>query len=221
MNTTKNGRSTDKTKARYDRIAWMYDLSEYFVESLAFRRWRRRLWSQVPSGNGLEVGVGTGKNIPYYPPEARVTAVDLSPKMLKRARRRANRTEADVELMEMNAERLEFPDNTFDWAVATFVFCSIPSPVHALRELSRVVKPDGRIYLLEHVRIDRPVLGRLMDIFNPIAVRLSGANINRQTVKNVEASGLTIERLENLGPFGVAKLIIAGPAPDKFEGGVE
>ena len=134
MKITAENRNAEKTKARYNRIAWMYELSEYIVESLAFKRWRRRLWSRMPSGNGLEVGVGTGKNISYYPPEAHVTAVDLSPKMLERARRRANKLGANVELMEMNAELLEFPDDTFDWAVATFVFCSIPSPVEALRE---------------------------------------------------------------------------------------
>ena len=78
--------STEKTRARYNRIAWMYDFSEYFIERLAFRRWRTHLWSRVHSGYGLEVGVGTGKNIPYYPPEAHVTAADLSPNMLERAR---------------------------------------------------------------------------------------------------------------------------------------
>ena len=211
MKTTTDSSATEKTKTRYNRIAWMYDFWDYFAESLAFKRWRRRLWSRVPSGNGLEVGVGTGKNIPFYPPETHVTAVDLSPKMLERTRRRVNRVGADVELMEMDAERLEFPDDTFDWAVATFVFCSIPHPVQALRELGRVVRPDGRILLLEHVRVDKPVLGRLMDLSNPVAVRLSGANINRQTVSNVEASGLTIESLESLGPYGVAKLMVARP----------
>lgn len=148
MKATTDSRFTEKTKARYNRIAWMYDFSAYLVESLAFKRWRRHLWSRVPSGNGLEVGVGTGMNIPYYPPEAHVTAVDLSPKMLERARRRANKVGADVELMEMDGERLEFLGNTFDWAVATFVFCSVPDPVQGLRELRRVVKPEGRIFLL-------------------------------------------------------------------------
>lgn len=220
MKPTKDDSLTDKTKARYNRIAWIYDLSEYLVENLAFRRWRRRLWSRVPFGLGLEVGVGTGKNIPHYPSEAHVMAVDLSPNMLQHALGRAHKVGAEVELKEMDAERMEFPDDTFDWAVATFVFCSIPSPVQALQELGRVVKPDGHIYLLEHVRIDKPVLGRIMDFCNPVAVRLSGANINRQTVKNVEASGLTIELLENLGPFGVAKLMVARPPSVNSEGGI-
>jgi hypothetical protein len=80
-----------------------------------------------------------------------------------------------------------------------------------LRELGRVVKPEGCIVLLEHVRIDR--LGRLMDMLNPIVVRILGANINRRTVDNVRRAGLTIEREEDLAPTGLVKLIVARPGP--------
>lgn len=199
------------TRDRYNRIAWMYDSTESAIEGMVFRRWRKRLWANIPCGNGLEVGVGTGKNMPYYPEGAHLTAIDLSPKMLERARLKASKLKANVELLEMNAEHLEFADNTFDWAVATFVFCSVPNPILGLGELRRVVKPDGRIFLLEHVRVDTPPMGTLMDIANPVAVRLSGANINRNTVSNVRASGLQVETVEDLGPFGVVKLIIAQP----------
>ena len=211
MKTMPEEHDTVQARDRYNRIAWMYDPMESTIEGMVFRRWRKRLWANIPYGNGLEVGVGTGKNMPYYPEGAHLTAIDLSPKMLERARLRASKLKANVELLEMNAEHLGFPDNTFDWAVATFVFCSVPNPVQGLGELSRVVKPDGQIFLLEHVRVDIPPIGTLMDIANSVAVRLSGANINRNTVSNVSASGLQIETLENLGPFGLVKLIIARP----------
>jgi ubiquinone/menaquinone biosynthesis C-methylase UbiE len=161
----------------------------------------------------LEVGVGTGKNMPYYPADAEMTAVDLSDRMLAQARRRAAREGVDVELHEMDAQNLRFEENSFDVAVATFVFCSVPDPVRGLRELGRVVRPEGRIVLLEHVRIDRPIIGRLMDLLNPIVVRILGANINRRTVDNVRRAGLTIEQVEDLGPMGLVKLIVARPGP--------
>lgn len=200
---------TAVTKARYNRVAPIYDLMEALIERLAFRRWREKLWSQVQGPRILEVGVGTGKNMPYYPANAQVTAIDLSDRMLERARRQAKRLGLQVDLQEMDVQTLAFPDATFDSAVATFVFCSVPNPVQGLRELGRVVKPGGRIILLEHVRLDRPIIGKLMDLLNPWVVRLWGANINRRTVENVRRAGLTVASVEDLGHNGLVKLIVA------------
>ncbi|HID62333.1 MAG TPA: class I SAM-dependent methyltransferase, partial [Anaerolineae bacterium] len=181
---------TALTRARYNRLAPIYDWLETFVEALSFRCWRERLWGQVKGQKILEVGVGTGKNMPYYPPQAQVTAVDLSDRMVDRARHKAQRLGLDVEVREMDAQRLDFLDDSFDAAVATFVFCSVPDPVLGLRELARVVRPGGQIILLEHTRAENPLLGRLMDWLNPFVVRIMGANINRRTVDNVQRAGL-------------------------------
>lgn len=194
----KEDRQTALTRARYDRIAAMYDAMEWLVETSAFQRWRRDLWSRLSSGQVLEVGVGTGKNMAYYPAGARVTAIDLSSRMLDRARRRAQSLGLDVDLRVMDVQRLQFPDATFDAAVSTFVFCSVPDPVRGLRELGRVVRPGGDIWLLEHVRIDRPIVGALMDALNPLVVRIMGANINRRTVENVRLAGLHVVQVENV-----------------------
>jgi ubiquinone/menaquinone biosynthesis C-methylase UbiE len=191
-------RQTAATRARYNRIAPIYDALEAFTERAAFDAWRRELWAAVPAGRVLEVGVGTGKNLPYYPAGAQVTAIDLSERMLERARRRAADLGTQVDLRLMDAQRLEFPDGAFDAAVATFVFCSVPDPLLGLRELGRVVRPGGDIWLLEHMRVDRPVIGRLMDLFNPLVVRVMGANINRRTVENVRRAGLTVVEVEHL-----------------------
>lgn len=209
------GKRTDMDKSgrtvreRYNRIAPIYDLAEYPVERLAFQRWRRIIWSMVEGKNLLEVGVGTGKNMAHYPPGAHITAVDVSPRMLERARRSAIASGANVGLSLANVEQLDFPDNTFDGAVATFVFCSVSIPIRGLTELSRVVKPGGRIYLLEHVRIDKPIWGRLMDFWNPVAVRVSGANINRRTLSDVRRACLHVEEVRYLAPLGLVKLIVA------------
>ena len=202
-------KATTRTKSRYNRIAPVYDLMEAIVERFAFRRWRERLWSQVDGNRILEVGVGTGKNISHYPGNVQVTAVDLSDKMLERARRRAQELDSEVDLRLMDAQKLAFPDAAFDAAVATFVFCSVPDPVLGLRELGRVVRPGGQILLLEHVRVNKPVIGKLMDLLDPVVVRLMGPHINRRTVENVKKAGLEIERVEELAPEGLVKLIVA------------
>ncbi len=200
--------STALTQIRYDRLAPLYDRMETMAER-RFQPWREELWSLVEGQRILEVGVGTGKNMPYYPRGAQLTAIDLSGRMLAQARKRAERGHIHVQIEQMDAQALAFERDQFDTAVATFVFCSVPDPVQGLRELARVVRPGGQVLLLDHVRLDRPVVGRLMDLLNPLVVRLMGANINRRTVENVRRAGLIVEQMRDLLPSGLVKLIVA------------
>ena len=202
-------KATAQTRSRYNRIAWLYDLMEAPVEWGAFSGWRTRLWAHVEGKRLLEVGVGTGKNIPFYPADVQVTAVDLSEEMLVRARHRAQNLGVEVDLRLMDVQRLEFADDVFDTALATFCFCSVPDPIAGLRELMRVVKPGGQVLLLDHVRVDKPVIGTAMDVLDPLVVRVMGAHINRRTAENVRKAGLDIERVEELAPGGLVKLIVA------------
>ena len=199
---------TAATRARYDRIAPVYDWMERLAER-RYSHWRRRVWSLVEGPRVLEVGVGTGKNIPYHPPGLHITGIDLSQRMLERARQRAKRLGSPITLLQMDAQALDFPNDTFDSGVATFVFCSVPDPVLGLREMARVVRRGGQIVLLEHVRSESPVLGRLMDLVDPLVARLMGPHINRRTVENAQRAGLTLERVEDLGAGGIFKLIVA------------
>lgn len=198
-------RATARTRARYDRNARFYDLMESGLER-KFAAWRADLWRRVRGVRVLEVGVGTGKNIPYYPKDAGVTAIDLSPRMLEHARERAEREGVAVDLIEADAQALPFPDASFDAAVATFVFCSVPDPVLGLGELRRVLVPGGQLLLLEHVLSGKPALRPVMRLLNPLTVRASGANIDRETVENVRRAGFAEPRVEDLW-FDVVKLI--------------
>lgn len=201
--------ATALTRARYQRVSPIYDKIESLMERL-FHPWREKLWQFVYGPQVLEVGVGTGKNMEFWPPNCRITAIDLTPGMLDIARQRMkslNRQDHDLRLGDV--QHLEFPSSTFDTVVATFVFCSVPDPIQGLRELGRAVRPNGQILLLEHVRIDRPIVGALMDILSPLVVRLYGASINRRTVENVRTAGLQIERVDDLDDMGMFKLIFA------------
>jgi len=202
----KGDEATSLTQKRYDRQAGLFDFWEAPIEALGFKRLRKRLWSEVHGARILEVGVGTGKNLPYHPEGSRSVAVDLSPRMLRRAARKADRLGRDVDLVLADAQRLPFRDGAFDAAAATFVFCSVPDPVLGLREVRRVVRQDGGLHLLEHVRSRNPIVGRLMDWTNPLWVRVSGANINRDTVANVQMASFELESVKSR-MFGILKLI--------------
>lgn len=204
-----NLQETENTRRRYQRISPFYDAMEILAED-RYDPWREKVWAEVTGTKVLEVGVGTGKNIPYYPSDAHITAIDLTPGMLERAQRRLRDSGLDsrVNLHLGDVQTLDIQDNTFDTALGTFVFCSVPDPVLGLREMKRVVRPGGKVLLLEHMRSPNETLGTLMDLFNPLVVRMMGANINRRTVENVREAGLEIERIEDLGMGGIFKMIV-------------
>ena len=205
---TTSDKATEAAKRRYNRIAPIYDFMEGLVERSSYSQWRNLLWAKIEGENILEVGVGTGKNFPYYPPGAKIIAIDFSEKMLALAKARAKREKVQVHLQQMDVQNLEFTDNTFDTVVASFVFCSVPDPILGLKEIRRVVKPEGKVVLLEHVLSANRVIAWLMNLVNPMVVRLMGPNINRQTVDNVAYSGLIIKHVTDLAA-GIFKLIEA------------
>lgn len=183
-------------KNRYNRISSMYEIMDRMIKD----KWRKDLLSQV-SGKVLEVGIGTGANLPYYPSHIdSLTGVDFSSGMLNHAREKvaAGKFQYLIELMEEDIQNLPFPDDTFDSIVSICVFCSVPDPIKGFMELKRVCKPTGRIYMLEHMRSENKMVGMAMDLLNPLTVRLWGANINRRTLINIEQSGLKIETNSSL-----------------------
>jgi ubiquinone/menaquinone biosynthesis C-methylase UbiE len=177
------------------------------MERVVIRKWRRLLWSRVESSRVLEIGVGTGNNIPYYPQDAEITAIDFSEEMLRRARDRARRQKVKVNLQQMDAQNLEFADNTFDTVTGTMVFCSIPDPVRGIREVERVCKPGGKVVLLEQDLSSNRFSRWLVKLVNPLVMRM-GSDFRRRTIEDVAKSGLKVERVTNLWA-GLFKLIEA------------
>lgn len=193
---------------RYNRIAPYFEGLEAVMEGLIFKGWRKKCWSEVQGHHILEVGVGTGKNFDYYPADARITAIDFSQEMLKHAAEKQGRKHVAVDLHLMDVQSLPFADNCFDTVIATFVFCSVPLPVKGLKELYRVCRPNGQVILLEHVVSSKPFLAWLMNCINPAVVALVGANINRNTLKNVQACPFSSVHVDERSG-DIIKLIVA------------
>lgn len=176
---------------RYNRISGIYEVMDRMIKE----QWREDLLKQV-TGNVLEVGIGTGTNLKHYPKTIHsLVGVDFSKGMLKHAKEKVDSGNYPfpIELIEADIQALPFPDQSFDSIVSTCVFCSVPDPIAGLHELKRVCKPNGRIWMLEHMRSENKWMGIVLDMINPLTVRLWGANINRETIQNIEKSGLKVE----------------------------
>ncbi|HCD53662.1 MAG TPA: SAM-dependent methyltransferase [Balneolaceae bacterium] len=206
----KISQQTEHTRKRYNVSSVVYDLMEWPVEWIWYNKWRKLLWKKVEGPNVLEIGIGTGKNISFYPKNIRVNGIDLSPKMLERAKTvLSNYPNERVRLQVMDVQNLDFPDNYFDEVVATFVFCSVPDPILGLKEALRVTKPGGKLHVLEHMRSRNPLFSSMMVKLDGPIHYLSGVHIARQTVENVEAAGWKIEQVKDLTMGGIFKRIKA------------
>ena len=153
------------------------------------RRWREWL-ARGARGRTLDLGCGTGRTLPLFPKEARAVGLDPSAEAMRRARKRA----PDVPLVRASAQALPFRDGAFDTVVSGLVFCSVPDPAQALGEVRRVLRPGGRLRVMEHVRARNAFGARLQDLVQPAWTRITGGcHPNRDTEVAVEAAGFGIE----------------------------
>ncbi len=205
-------RDTHKVRRRYDRIAPVYDSMMRAAERGNAVTWRSLLWEKVEGKDVLEVGTGTGLNFLYAGAAdgLNITAIDLSDGMLRRAHDRAAAAGLKVTLRQMDVQALEFPDDSFDTVIGSFLFCSVPDPLRGLREVRRVCRPGGRVVLLEHGLSQNRLLAWLMNLANPAVVWVTGAeHINRRVEEYIGPSGLELEKITSLDGTGIIKLVEA------------
>ena len=194
-----------EVEVKYNRISRIYNWFEFFPENILFKRWRKKILQQ-PRGKVLEIGVGTGKNLPYYDyKKIDLTAIDISSGMLKHAQNLAKKNNYPVKLKLASVQKLPFKKNTFDYVVCTFVLCSVPEPIGALKEMKRVLKQKGKIVMLEHVLSKNKFISAMETLFNPLTTKMMGVNINRNTPENINQSGLKLAKEKNLALVDVFK----------------
>ncbi len=172
-----------------EQIPWLYDALATVVEPFGMGRWRQRLLERA-RGRTLEVGCGTGRNLPHYGSDTQAVAFDLQLDLVLRARRRA----PTVPLVVASVEALPFRGRTFETVVSSLVFCSVPRPKVGLREIARVLTSNGTLAMMEHVRHTQPTRAWVQDRLQPLWTWLSGGcHINRDTEATVEEAGFIID----------------------------
>jgi ubiquinone/menaquinone biosynthesis C-methylase UbiE len=204
---------TAKARRVWDAFAPRYDRAMRFYERVQFGGGRQWACSRA-TGEVLEVAVGTGLNLPFYPPDARLTGVDLSTRMLALARARAAELGRDIDLREGDAQALPFPDASFDSVVCTLSLCAIPDERAAIGQMWRVLRPGGSLLLLDHVGSNWwPVWAgqRLLEVFT---VRSAGEHQTRRPLPLVRAAGFTVDEAQRLKAGTVERVAATRPATD-------
>jgi ubiquinone/menaquinone biosynthesis C-methylase UbiE len=198
-----------RVRKLYDRDPAGYHRGSVVTERL-LARWRRKVGESV-TGRLLDVGFGTGLSLPHYPPSIEVVGVDASLGMLRFARQEALETSRSVRLVQVDAEHLAFPDQSFDSVAFNLCLCTIPNPARALQEALRVARPGAPMVFLEHVRSHLLPVALLQDALSPVFVALEQDHVNRRTPEAIWRAGVEIVSIDRwlLGFFN----LIVGRAP--------
>ena len=186
---------TERVRRHYDRSAGSYDRIISWAEKALFGGAREWVCLQA-RGEVLEIAVGTGRNFPFYPEGVRLSGIELSPKMLDLARRRARELGRDADLRVGDAHNLPYPDASFDTVIVTLALCTIPDHRRALAEAARVLRPGGELLLLEHVRSPVLPVRLLQRVLEPLTLLLDHDHLLREPLRHVEDAGLVLESLE-------------------------
>ncbi len=201
----------ERTRRLWDRYSAVYDRRIERTERMLFPGGREWACAQA-DGEVLEVAVGTGRNLPYYQRPHSLTGVDLSPGMLAVARDRAAALGIDADLRVENAAALEFGDAAFDTVVCTIALCNIPDDRAAIREMYRVLKPGGRLVLLDHVASDHAWLRLGQWLLEQVTRRTNGDYQTRRPLPLVEAQGFVVSHSERSRLGWVERLVAVKPA---------
>lgn len=180
---------------KWDKAATLFDLMNSGIE-LRYGEYKREWFSQAV-GRTLLVAVGTGLDLQYFPQGSNVLGIDISWKMLERAKEKSENTTLNIKLVRTDAQMLGFTDNMFDTVVTSCTFCSVPDPVKGLCEIRRVLKPGGKLLMFEHVRSNIFWMGPMMDLMTYVS-RMFGPDLNRRTGENIIKAGFKLVREINV-----------------------
>ena len=206
---------TLRVQGIYDRLAPRYDRVIALAERLLFADGRQWACAQAATGRVLEVGLGTGRNLGWYPPDVELVGIDVSPRMLAEAQVRTGKRARSVQLFVGDAQRLSFGDASFDTVVSTLTLCSIPDHRLAVQEMARVLRPGGRLILLEHVASPNWLVRVVQRLLDPVTVRFQGDHLLREPDLAVRNEGLAIDEFSRLKWGIVARLTAHKPTePD-------
>ena len=198
---------TERVRHLIDKQAPRYDRQMNFFDRVLFPGGRQWACAQT-RGDVLEIAVGSGRNLPFYPDGISLTAIEFSPEMLELARARAERIGREVNLQLGDAERLEFADESFDTVVCTLALCTIPDPARAVAEANRVLRPGGRFVALEHVRSPALPVRAVQRMLDPLSVRFQADHLVREPLEYLRAEGFELEHLER-SKWGIVERTIA------------
>ena len=196
------------TRRKWDKAAANFDFMVSKGPERRWSPWKKELFSQM-EGDILFLALGTGLDIPAFPPGKKITAIDISSKMIDQARTRIEAYDGTIDAQVMDVHDLEFEDASFDQIYTSCTFCSVPEPIEGLKSLRRVIKPDGVLYMFEHTGSRYFPFSLMMDLMTPLS-RKVGPEMNRKTEDNVNAAGFKVVEVNNIF-LDVVKTIKAVP----------
>ena len=185
------------TQKKWDRAAANFDLMAGYGPEKRWEPVKRRFFARMGEGRILFLAVGTGLDIPFFPENKSIVGIDISSRMLDKARSRAEAYPGSIELQQMDVHEMPFAEGEFDQVFTSCTFCSVPDPIKGLASLRRVMKPGAELHMFEHTGSRYFPFNIMMNLMTPLSRRF-GPDMNRPTVENVQAAGFNLREVEHV-----------------------
>jgi ubiquinone/menaquinone biosynthesis C-methylase UbiE len=195
------------TKAKWDKASANFDLMAGYGPEKRWEPVKRSLFSKMGDGRILFLAIGTGLDVPFFPPQRDITGIDISDGMIEKARARVDQYDGEIKLQQMDVHEMPFADDSFDQVFTSCTFCSVPRPIEGLSALRRVLKPGGELHMFEHTGSRYFPFSLMMNLMTPLTRRV-GPEMNRTTVANVKAAGFELDEVQHVY-LDVVKIISA------------